>query len=230
MWRMLCTAFLMCMCVTWACSQNVSSTRSSSSVLSPPDTMSLTVPSGTTLQVALDKEVKVKRVGQPIHGLLVEPVYAFDQEVVVQRVVLASLILGLSASSLAQEQRIARKDVPAAVLAAFTEAYPKAVIKGCSKETDKGQTVYEIESVEGKTRRNIIYSADGKLILAEETLDVSEMPPGVKAALNKKFPGAKILRAEKVTKGTVVGYEFQIEHNGKTTEVVFDSMGNELKM
>ena len=81
-WRMLGTAFLMCMCVTWAWSQNVSSTRSSSSVLSPPDTMSLTVPSGTTLQVALDKEVKVKRVGQPIHGLLVEPVYAFDQEVV----------------------------------------------------------------------------------------------------------------------------------------------------
>jgi len=45
---MLCTAFLMCVCVTSACSQNVSSTRSSSSFLSPPDTMSLTVPSGTT--------------------------------------------------------------------------------------------------------------------------------------------------------------------------------------
>jgi len=40
------------------------------------------VPSGTTLQVALDEEVRVKRVGQPIHGRLVEPLYAFDREVV----------------------------------------------------------------------------------------------------------------------------------------------------
>jgi hypothetical protein len=33
------------------------------------------------LQVALDLEVRVKEVGQPIHGLLLEPLYAFDQEV-----------------------------------------------------------------------------------------------------------------------------------------------------
>jgi hypothetical protein len=160
-------------------------------------------------------------------------------QTLVQVAVLASLILGLSASSLTQERRIACKNVPAAVLAAFTEAYPKAVIKGCSKEMDKGQTVYEIVSVEGKTRRDIIYSADGKLILVEESLDVSEMPPPVKAALDKKFPGAKILRSEKVTKGTVVGYEFQIENKSKRTrrrlprlrtEIVFDSMGNELKL
>ena len=156
----------------------------------------------------------------------------------VQLVGLASLILGLSAASLAQEQRIARKAVPAAVLAAFTEAYPRAVIKECSKEWDKGQTVYEIVSLEGKTRRDLIYSDDGKLILVEETMDVSEMPPAVKAALEKKFPGAKILRAEKVTKGAVVGYEFQIENNNKgrrrvpsmRTEVVFNSMGNEMKL
>ena len=155
----------------------------------------------------------------------------------VQLIVLASLSLGLSVSSTAQERLLARKNLPGAVLAAFTEAYPKAAIKRCFKETQKGQTVYEIESVEGKTRRDIIYSADGKLILAEETLDVSEMPPGVKTALDKKFPGAKILRAEKVTKGAVVGYEFQIEPKTTRrrlprmrTEVVFDSMGNELKM
>jgi hypothetical protein len=157
----------------------------------------------------------------------------------VQLIVLASLILGLSASSLTQERRIARKNVPAVVLAAFTEAYPKAVIMGCSKETVRGQTLYEIVSVEGKTRRDLIFSADGELIVVEETMDVSEMPPGVKAALDRKFPGGKILRSEKVTKGSIVGYEFQIEDNSKKTrgrlprmrtEVVFDSMGNELKL
>jgi hypothetical protein len=39
----------------------------------------LSVPSGTPIQVALDGEVRVKRVGQPIEGHLMQPVYAFDQ-------------------------------------------------------------------------------------------------------------------------------------------------------
>jgi len=46
------------------------------------ETLDLAVPKGTALQVALDKEVRVKRVGQPIHGQIVEPVYAFDRLVV----------------------------------------------------------------------------------------------------------------------------------------------------
>ena len=45
----------------------------------PPQVVSLTVPKGTSLQVALDREVRIKKVGQPIHGRVVEPVYAFDR-------------------------------------------------------------------------------------------------------------------------------------------------------
>src|ERR1700741_4525576 len=45
----------------------------------PPTTVSLTVPKGTALQVVLDKEVKIDKVGQPIHGRTAEPVYAFDK-------------------------------------------------------------------------------------------------------------------------------------------------------
>src|ERR1700730_2500365 len=42
----------------------------------------LSVPRGTPLQVALDQEIRVKRVGQPVHARIVEPVYAFDRLVV----------------------------------------------------------------------------------------------------------------------------------------------------
>jgi hypothetical protein len=42
----------------------------------------LTVPKGTAIQIALDKEVKVGKVGQPIHGRTVEPIYAFDKLVI----------------------------------------------------------------------------------------------------------------------------------------------------
>ena len=39
----------------------------------------LTVPAGTALKVALDQELRVKEIGQPVHGKLTEPVYAFDK-------------------------------------------------------------------------------------------------------------------------------------------------------
>src|SRR5258708_1485570 len=49
---------------------------------SSPQTIALTVPKDTPLEIALDKDVRVKQVGQEIHGRLVQPVYAFDRLVV----------------------------------------------------------------------------------------------------------------------------------------------------
>src|SRR5258708_37625224 len=48
----------------------------------PAQTIALTVTRNTPLQVALDKEVRVRKVGQPVHGRLVLPVYAFNRMVV----------------------------------------------------------------------------------------------------------------------------------------------------
>ena len=49
---------------------------------SSPQNVMLSVPKGTPLQVALEGETRVKRVGQPIRAIVVEPVYAFDRLVV----------------------------------------------------------------------------------------------------------------------------------------------------
>jgi hypothetical protein len=48
----------------------------------PLRTIPLSVPAGTPLPVVLDKEVRIRKVGQPIHGRIAEPVYAFDKLVV----------------------------------------------------------------------------------------------------------------------------------------------------
>jgi hypothetical protein len=45
-------------------------------------TIPLDVPAGTPLPVVLDKEVRIRNVGQPIHGKIAEPVYAFDKLVI----------------------------------------------------------------------------------------------------------------------------------------------------
>ncbi len=44
-----------------------------------PVTVPMSVPSGTPIKVALDSEVRIREVGQPIHGKTTEPVYAFDK-------------------------------------------------------------------------------------------------------------------------------------------------------
>ena len=48
----------------------------------PSLSIPLTVPEGTPFQVVLDKEVRIRKVGQPIRGKIAEPVYAFDKLVV----------------------------------------------------------------------------------------------------------------------------------------------------
>jgi len=84
--RTLSSAFFACLCVTYAWGQQAASPSAVPSPSVPPPssagTVSLSVPASTTLQVALDKEVRVKRVGQPIHARLIEPVYAFDEQLI----------------------------------------------------------------------------------------------------------------------------------------------------
>jgi hypothetical protein len=47
-----------------------------------PATIPLTVPTGTPMQVALDKEVRIQKVGQTLTAHTVEPIYAFDKLVI----------------------------------------------------------------------------------------------------------------------------------------------------
>jgi hypothetical protein len=49
-------------------------------------------------------------------------------------------------------------------------SYPKATIKGYSKETDNEKVVYEVESIERKKHRNISYTSDGRVVTIEESI------------------------------------------------------------
>jgi len=48
----------------------------------PPATISLTLPKGTPLRIAVDQRVRIRDSGAVVHGKVVEAVYAFDQEVI----------------------------------------------------------------------------------------------------------------------------------------------------
>lgn len=46
------------------------------------ETIPLTVPQGTPIQVVLDKEIRVRKVGQPIQGRVAQAIYSFDKLVI----------------------------------------------------------------------------------------------------------------------------------------------------
>jgi YVTN family beta-propeller protein len=109
--------------------------------------------------------------------------------------------------------------LPPAVLEAFTAAYPKAVIRGVSKETEKGAVIYEIESVDGLLNRDLLYAADGKVIEVEEAVAPGALPAAVRQGLKKAWPGYAVLAAENVKKEGRTLFELVIRVKDKKTAV-----------
>jgi hypothetical protein len=52
------------------------------SAAAKPVTINLRIPAGTPLRVVLDERVRISTPGQPVHGKIIETVYAFDQPVI----------------------------------------------------------------------------------------------------------------------------------------------------
>src|SRR5262245_26910546 len=120
-------------------------------------------------------------------------------------------ILASATGALSEEQEISCDAVPRPVRAAFEKAFPKATIKECAKEVEKGKTAYEISSIEGGTRRDVLFYADGRLIVVEEVIPVESAPDPVQQAVRKMYPGSEIRLAEKITRDGAVLYEFQVK-------------------
>lgn len=117
------------------------------------------------------------------------------------------------------------KVLPPTVLEAFKKAYPKAEIRGASKETEKGVTYYEVESIDGKMNRDLLYTVDGKVVEVEEAIAPGALPAAVIKALDKAYPGYKILKAEDMLKDGQKLFELEIQVNGKKMGVTLDPTG-----
>lgn len=114
---------------------------------------------------------------------------------------------------------------PEAVMTAFHKAYPKAEIRDISKENKDGKDYFEIESIDGKTHRDLLYLADGSVFEIEEQVSASDLPKPVADALKAKFPKGELQKAEKITRGSSVEYEVLLENNEEDYEVLLDSSG-----
>ena len=142
----------------------------------------------------------------------------------------ATFVLFCAPSSLAQgEKKISIKDLPAPVKASFQKAYPAAKIRGASTEVENGTTQFEIESVDGKVNRDLLYAPDGTCLEIEESIPVSALPKEVSDSLHKEFPKGTVMKSEKLQKGATTLYELVIRSGKSKSEVVFDPTGKILE-
>ena len=137
------------------------------------------------------------------------------------RVLLVAGIL-LSTVGFAQEKekKIKRSDLPAAVEKTVAAQSSGAKVKGFSEEKEKGQTFYEAELLVNGHSKDVLMDANGTVVEVEEEVPMSGLPSEVKAGLQAKTDGGKIVKVETITKNNkLVAYEAHVNTNGKKSEV-----------
>ncbi len=127
-------------------------------------------------------------------------------------------------SEAAEGAEAVQTPLPAAISAAFRQAYPRARILGSSRETKDGQVVYEVESMDGTQRRDLIYRPDGTVVEYEEVIATSALPAAVAAAFRAQRAG-RAVSAERLVRGAETRYELIVGRGRAQREYVFAADG-----
>jgi uncharacterized membrane protein YkoI len=149
--------------------------------------------------------------------------------------VLGLFFLTTAVRARAQETEIRLDQVPKKVIDAAKDKFPGAIHRGASKETEEGQTLYEMAITYKAHRMDVSFKEDGTLVLVETELRETEVPSLVLRAVKDKYPGGKIKLVESVKKGPKVKtevdyYEFHLTTaDKKSAEVEVDAKGTILK-
>jgi hypothetical protein len=125
-------------------------------------------------------------------------------------------VLGVSA----QEKKIKKSDLPAAVQKTADEQSKGATVRGYNSEVEDGKTIYEVELTVNGHSRDVSISPAGEVVEVEEEVALDSLPAEVRGGLQTKAGAGKITKVESLTKkGKLVAYEAQVRTNGKKSEV-----------
>ena len=143
------------------------------------------------------------------------------------RVILSLAVAGALAMA---AKSLAVKDLPDAVQKTVQEQAKGAEIKNISKETEKGVTQYEVETIVNGKHRDFNVDTKGGLVEVEEETSIDSIPAAAKAAILKKVGDGKLGMVETMTKGSATMYEAAYATKaGKKQEVLVKPDGTETK-
>jgi hypothetical protein len=107
-------------------------------------------------------------------------------------------LLALVSDVRADEQKVALKDLPQAVLDAVRAKFPGAELKGAGKETEDGKTLYEVALKDKGQDVDATLTPEGTITEIEREITPQALPKPVAAALEAKYPKASIKKAEMI--------------------------------
>jgi uncharacterized membrane protein YkoI len=98
---------------------------------------------------------------------------------------------------------------------------------GLSKETERGKTVYEVETKVNGKGRDLVLDQAGTVVETEEEVDLDAIPAAAKAAIQKRAPGGTIVKVERLTARSAVSYEAAVRTKaGRNIEVGVNADGS----
>ena len=143
----------------------------------------------------------------------------------------AVLVIGLTISIIkAQEKKITREQLPAAVKQTVDRESQGAIVKGFATEVEHGQKLYEASLTVNGHSKDILIDKTGNIVEVEEQVSLDSLPPAVQEALKKAAGSGTIEVVESLTKnGKLVAYEAQVRHGRKRSEIQVGPNGEKLK-
>lgn len=142
---------------------------------------------------------------------------------------LAALTVCITANASAQERKLTKADLPAAVQKAVAAQSKGATVRGYSRETDGGQVTYEAEMTVHGHSKDVSFAPDGTVLEIEEQVALASLPAQVRDSLVKKAGKRLITKVESLTKkGALVAYEAQVRIGKRHSEIQVGPHGETL--
>jgi hypothetical protein len=124
------------------------------------------------------------------------------------------------------DDKVAPDKLPKAITDAIKKAYPDAEIVSAEKGEEDGKPIFEVVIKYKKESIEVTLSPEGKILSAEKSIELKDVPKAVMEALEKKYPKATVKTAEELTKDGKVMYELVIvTADKKDLEVTFEKDG-----
>lgn len=129
----------------------------------------------------------------------------------------------------AQEKKLQRSELPAAVQKTVDEQSKGATIKGFSTEVEDGKRIYEVQLTVNGHGKDISMDPQGHIQEIEEETPLESLPPAVRDGLTKAAGKGTIRKVESLTKnGKLVAYEAAVKIGTKNSEVQVGPDGKKL--
>jgi hypothetical protein len=110
----------------------------------------------------------------------------------------AVVSLGLLAPGRADEEKVSFDKLPAAIVEAVKERFPRAQMIKAVKENEDGKTEYEVTIRDGGIKMDVILTLSGTITAIEKSIAAASLPKAIQSAVERKYPKATCKRAEEV--------------------------------